>query len=147
MCDVCDCGCHARPTPRSAHDIHTVGELTAKLLAIATDHALPAPRHARTWWASLAVVAIGVVALGFSILLTAQIILLFSGTSAYHDYAHAIVAAPDQIYAWATSLPAFGTALTTFTTLRVQIIIVLVIGLLFLGYYSQRVQRRAKRTK
>lgn len=121
--------------------------LSAQLIAIATDHALPAPRHARTWWASLAVIAIGVVALGFSILLSAQIVLLFSGTSAYHDYAHAVITVPDQIYGWATRLPALGTALVTFNTVRVQIIIVLVVGLLFLGYYNQRGQRQTKRTK
>lgn len=122
-------------------------QLTAQLLAIATDHALPAPRHARTWWAPLIVFMIGVVAVGFSVLLSAQIVLLFSGASAYHSYAHAIVTAPDYLYNWITSLPTLGAALVTLNTMRIQLIIMLVVGLVLFGYYTQRAQNPQNRSK
>jgi len=121
--------------------------LTEQLLAIATDHALPAPPHARTWWATLGVIAISTVALGFSVLLSAQLVLLFGGASQYHAYAQAIIAFPDQLYAQAMQLPALGMALTTFNTMRIQLIVILLVALLFLGYYNQRGQRSSKRIK
>ena len=121
-------------------------QLTAKLYAIAADHALPAPPHARTWWASLSVVMIGMVALGFSIWLSAHIVLMFSGISTYHAYAEMIIAAPDTMYQWAATLPTIGTALVTLSAMRNQLIIMLVIGLLFFGYYNQRGVRQSKRS-
>jgi hypothetical protein len=51
-------------------------QLTAKLLAIATDHAIPA--RARAWWATPAVVVIGMIAVAFSVFLSAQMTLWFA---------------------------------------------------------------------
>jgi predicted anti-sigma-YlaC factor YlaD len=122
-------------------------QLTAKLFAIAADHALPAPPHARTWWASLSVAFISMVALGFSIWLSAHIVLMFNGASTYHTYAEMIIAAPDYFYTWAATLPTIGTAFVTLSAMRNQLIVMLVIGLLFLGYYNQRGVRQSKRSK
>lgn len=117
-------------------------QLTNKLLAIATDHAVPP--HARTWWASLAVVFIGVVAVLFSLYISAQMTLWFTSASSYHTYATTIVTAPDTIYAWAVNLPTIGVAVATFGSVRIQLILMLVIGLFVLGYYNQRQPKRTK---
>ena len=117
-------------------------QLTAKLLAIATDHAIPA--HARSWWATPAVAVIGMIAVAFSVFLSAQMTLWFAGTTAYRDYALAIVTAPDRLYAWAVNLPTIGVAVATLSTMRIQLIFMLVIGLLALGYFNQRQPKRTK---
>jgi anti-sigma factor RsiW len=52
--------------------------LTLQLMAIAADHAMPTPRRRQPWWGSLVVFAIGVVALGFSVLISAEIVVLFA---------------------------------------------------------------------
>lgn len=121
--------------------------LTEQLLAMATDHASPVPPFARRWWVIPSIIAICAVALGFSVLLSAHIVLLFGSTSQYHTYAQAIIAFPDQLYAQVAQFPALGSALVTFNTLRIQLIVVLLVGLLFFGYYNQRGARASKRNK
>lgn len=122
---------------------HTPSDtLTLQLLAIAADHAMPTARRRPPWWGSLVVFAIGVVALGFSILVSAEIVVLFSGSYGFGAYAQQIRALPQTGYTWLVSWsPVLQTVISKLDTMRVQLVGVLVVALMLFGYTNQRSKR------
>jgi len=123
-----------RPTPSDT--------LTLQLMAIAADHAMPMPRRRQPWWGSLVVFAIGVVALGFSILISAEIVVLFAGSYGFGAYAQQITALPQTGYAWLVGgSPELQTVISKLDTMRVQLVGILVVALMLFGYTSQRGKR------
>lgn len=116
--------------------------LTLQLLAIAADHAMPLPRRRQPWWGSLVVFAIGVVALGFSVLISAEIVVLFAGSYGFGAYAQQITALPQTGYTWLVSgSPVLQTVISKLDTMRVQLVGILVVALMLFGYTNQRSKR------
>jgi hypothetical protein len=116
--------------------------LTLQLMAIAADHAMPMPRRRQPWWGALVVFAIGVVALGFSVLISAEIVVLFAGSYGFGAYAQQITALPQTGYTWLVSgSPVLQTVISKLDTMRVQLVGILVVALMLFGYTSQRSKR------
>ncbi len=116
--------------------------LTLQLMAIAADHAMPLPRRRQPWWGSLLVFAIGVVALGFSVLVSAEIVVLFAGSYGFGAYAQQITALPQTGYTWLVSgSPVLQTVISKLDTMRVQLVGILVVALMLFGYTNQRSKR------
>ena len=122
---------------------HTPSDaLTLQLMAIAADHAMPTPRRRQPWWGSLVVFAIGVVALGFSVLISAEIVVLFAGSYGFGAYAQQITALPQTGYTWLVGgSPELKTMVSMLDTMRVQLVGILVVALMLFGYTSQRGRR------
>jgi hypothetical protein len=116
--------------------------LTLQLMAIAADHAMPMPRRRQPWWGALVVFAIGVVALGFSVLISAEIVVLFAGSYGFGAYAQQITALPQTGYTWLVSgSPVLQTVISKLDTMRVQLVGILVVALMLFGYTNQRSKR------
>ena len=119
--------------------------LTVALLAIAADHAVtPSPRR-QPWWASLLAFAIGVVAMVSTILIAAQLVVLIAGPSGFGLYASNVVAVPSLLYAWmVTVLPVSAAAFATLSSVRVQLIGILMIALGWFAYSNNKSRTRMR---
>jgi hypothetical protein len=117
--------------------------LTAALLAIAADHAvIPAPRR-QPWWASLLAFAIGVVAMVSTILIAAQLVVVFAGPYGFGAYASDVAGSPAAAYQWVlTVVPVSPTTLSTLASVRIQLIGILVIALGWFAYSNNKSRAR-----
>lgn len=117
--------------------------LTATLLAIAADHAVPPTPRRQPWWASLLAFAIGVVAMVSTILIAAQLVVVFAGPYGFGAYASDVVSIPASAYQWLlTIVPVSPTTLTTLASVRTQLIGILVIALGWFAYSNNKSRAR-----
>lgn len=120
-------------------------ELTARLLAIAADHAMPPLRTRQPWWSTLMAFLIGVTAVVTSVLILAELVVLFAGPFGFGAYASDIVQLPMALYAWMRKVvPTVADALVTIEMVRTQLVVILMVTLLFLGWYGQRSTKQRK---
>ena len=113
--------------------------LTAALLAIAADHAVaPTPRR-QPWWTALLAFAIGLVAMVSTILIAAQLVVVFAGPYGFGAYASDIAASPALAYQWLTKVsPVGATTLLTLASVRIQLIGILMVALGWFAYSNNK---------
>jgi hypothetical protein len=120
-------------------------ELTARLLAIAADHAMPPVRSRQPWWSTLMAFLIGVTAVVTSVLILAELVVLFAGPFGFGAYASDVVQLPMVLYAWMRKVvPTVADALATIETVRTQLVVILMVTLIFFGWYGQRSVKQRK---
>lgn len=120
-------------------------DLTSRLLAIAADHAMPPVRARQPWWSTLMAFLIGVTAVVASVLILAELVVLFAGPFGFGAYASDIVQLPMALYAWMRKVvPTVADALATIEMVRTQLVVILMVTLLFLGWYGQRNAKQRK---
>ncbi|MFM2033206.1 MAG: hypothetical protein RLZZ297_1971 [Chloroflexota bacterium] len=120
-------------------------ELTTALLTIAADHANPLPSRRQPWWSTLLAFGIGVVALVSTIIIAAQLVVLFAGPYGFGVYAADVVAAPQRLYQWLVAvLPLTKSAFETWDTIRGQLLAILVGALAWFAYSNRQTRRRAR---
>lgn len=120
-------------------------DLTSRLLAIAADHAMPPVRSRQPWWSTLMAFLIGVTAVAASVLILAELVVLFAGPFGFGAYASDILQLPMALYAWMRKVvPTVADALVTIDTLRTQLVVILMVTLMFLGWYGQRNAKQRK---
>jgi hypothetical protein len=120
-------------------------ELTSRLLAIAADHAMPPVRSRQPWWSTLMAFLIGVTAVVTSVLILAELVVLFGGPFGFGAYASDIVQLPMALYTWMRKVvPAVADALVTIETVRTQLVVILMVTLMFFGWYGQRTAKQRK---
>ncbi len=114
-------------------------ELTSRLLAIAADHAMPPVRIRQPWWSTLMAFLIGVIAVVASVLIMAELVVLFAGPFGFGTYASDIVQLPMAFYMWMRKVvPSVTDALATIDAVRTQLIVILMVMLVLFGVYGQR---------
>lgn len=119
--------------------------LTTALLAIAADHATPLPSRRQPWWSTLLAFGIGLVALVSSVLIAAQLVVLFAGPYGFGMYASDIVAVPQLVYEWMVGVvPLTAAAVATWATVRVQLLGILVVALAWFAYSNRQTRRRIR---
>jgi predicted anti-sigma-YlaC factor YlaD len=123
-------------------------ELTSRLLAIAADHAMPPVRSRQPWWSTLMAFLIGVTAVVTSVLILAELVVLFAGPFGFGAYASDIVQLPMALYAWMRKVvPTVADALTTIEMVRTQLVVILMVTLMFFGWYGQRSVKQRKQDR
>lgn len=119
--------------------------LTNALLAIAADHAAPLPTRHQPWWSTLLAFGIGLVALVSTVVIAAQLVVVFAGPYGFGTSASHVVAAPQQVYTWLVGvLPLAKTAVATWATIRLQLLAILVVALGWFAYSNRQTRRRAR---
>jgi len=114
-------------------------ELTARLLAIAADHAMPPVQSRQPWWSTLLAFLIGVVAVVTSVLIMAELVVLFAGPFGFGAYASDIVQLPMALYMWMRKVvPSLTDVLVAIDAVRMQLVIILMVMLALFGWYGQR---------
>lgn len=114
-------------------------ELTARLLAIAADHAMPPVRVRQPWWSTLLAFLIGVIAVMASVSIIAELVVLFGGPFGFGTYAADIVQLPGALYSWMRKVvPSVTDALTTIDAVRLQLIVILMLLSTLFVWYGQR---------
>lgn len=120
-------------------------DLTSRLLAIAADHAMPPVQSRQPWWSTLMAFLIGVTAVVTSVLILAELVVLFAGPFGFGAYASDIVQLPMALYAWMRRVvPVVADALVTIDMVRTQLVVILMITLMFFGWYGQRSAKQRK---
>ena len=146
---TCD-ACRAYATRNQILDLHLSRslsftpspQLTQELLAIARDHAKPVQRP-RRWYDALVVIVIGVVALMASVLITAEIVVYFTGPYGFGSYASEVVTLPKQLTLWLSqAVPLFAQIMLSIDTMRMQLVVILLALLGVLTYTNQRAKRK-----
>ncbi len=139
------CRAYAKKIQRFEQDLASVVlvqppiELTSRLLAIAADHAMPSVRVRQPWWSTLLAFLIGVVAVIASVLIMAELVVLFAGPFGFGAYAADIVQLAMALYTWMRKVvPSVTDALTTIDSVRTQLVVILVLMLVLFGWYGQR---------
>jgi len=142
--------CRAYATRNQVLDLHLSRslavapspQLTQELLAIARDHAKPVQRRGR-WYDALVVIVIGVVALMASVLITAEIVVYFTGPYGFGSYASEVVTLPKQLTLWLSqAVPLFAQIMLSIDTMRMQLVVILLALLGVLTYTNQRAKRK-----
>ena len=119
--------------------------LTAALLTIAADHAVLAGPRRQPWWASLLAFAIGLVAMVSTVLIAAQLVVVFAGPYGFGAYASDIVALPTMFYAWMVAvIPVSATTLATLASVRIQLIAILMVALGWFVYSNNKSRTRIR---
>ena len=119
--------------------------LTAALLTIAADHAVLAGPRRQPWWASLLAFAIGLVAMVSTVLIAAQLVVVFAGPFGFGAYASDIVALPTMFYTWmVTVIPVSASALATLASVRIQLIAILMVALGWFVYSNNKSRTRIR---
>jgi len=121
-------------------------ELTARLLAIAADHAMPPARSRQPWWSTLMAFMIGVIAVVASVLIMAELVVLFAGPMGFGTYASEIVQLPMALYLWLRKVvPSVTDAFATIDAVRTQLVVILIVMLVLFGWYGQRGAKQRNR--
>ena len=119
--------------------------LTAALLTIAADHAVLAGPRRQPWWASLLAFAIGLVAMVSTVLIAAQLVVVFAGPYGFGAYASDIVALPTMFYTWMVAvIPVSATTLATLASVRIQLIAILMVALGWFVYSNNKSRTRIR---
>jgi hypothetical protein len=119
--------------------------LTAALLTIAADHAVLAGPRRHPWWASLLAFAIGLVAMVSTVLIAAQLVVVFAGPYGFGAYASDIVALPTMFYTWMVAvIPVSATTLATLASVRIQLIAILMVALGWFVYSNNKSRMRIR---
>ena len=88
---------------------------------------------------------IGVTAVVTSVLILAELVVLFAGPFGFGAYASDIVQLPMALYAWMRRVvPVVADALVTIDMVRTQLVVILMITLMFFGWHGQRSAKQRK---
>ena len=88
---------------------------------------------------------IGVIAVITSVLIMAELVVLLAGPMGFGTYASEIVQLPMALYTWMRKVvPSVTDALATIDAVRTQLIVILMVMLVFFGWYGQRGAKQRK---